>query len=189
MSNQYYQAVVIGVSAGGLSALEQIITALPADFCLPVMIVQHISKDYPNYLVNHFTEKSKLPVTEGKDKEEIKDGTIYFAPPDYHLLLEPDKTFTLSVDDKVNFCRPAIDVLFKSAAEVYFDRLIGVILTGANSDGANGLLAIKQMGGLTIVQSPETAEVDVMPKAAIASTDVDHIIAVNRIGHFLATLG
>lgn len=189
MSKQQYQAVVIGVSAGGLSALEQILPILPADFRLPIMIVQHISKDYPNYLVDHFREKTKLPVTEAKDKEKINDGTVYFAPADYHLLLEPDKTFTLSVDEKVNFCRPAIDLLFESAAEVYFDKLIGVILTGANSDGANGLLAIKRLGGLTIVQSPETAEVDIMPKAAIANTDVDHIIAVNRIGHFLATLG
>lgn len=189
MNKTKYQAIVIGVSAGGLTALEAILPKLPKDYKLPILIVQHISKDSPNYLVKHFDDKVPMRVKESSDKASIENSTIYFAPPDYHLMVEPDKTITLSVDEKVNYSRPAIDLLFQSAAEVYFDKLIGLILTGANSDGAEGLFKVKEMGGLTIVQSPETAEVDVMPKAAIDATEIDYILPLDEIGSFLASLG
>lgn len=189
MKNQNtYEAIVIGVSAGGLSALEIIFKELDADFCLPILIVQHLSPSSENYLPIHFAARYPQTFKEADDKEEIANSTIYFAPPNYHLLVECDHHLALSADARVNFSRPAIDVLFETAADVFVDKLVGVILTGASADGAIGLEKIKRYGGLTIVQDPQTAEAEAMPTAAIGATDVDQILSLEEIGRFLNSL-
>lgn len=180
-----YEAIVIGVSADGLAALDAILPKLNHSFCLPILIVQHISPDSKNYLPAHYDVRCSLMVKEAEDKESIEKSTVYFSPPNYHLMVECDKCIALSNDPKVNYSRPSVDVLFETAAYTYKDRLLGIILTGANSDGAAGLNKIKKYGGMTVVQSPETAEVDAMPLAAIAETDVDHIIPLDEIADFL----
>ncbi|PSW07194.1 chemotaxis protein CheB [Photobacterium lipolyticum] len=186
--SRQYRAVVIGVSAGGLAALEKILPVLKPTFSLPVLVVQHISPTSENYLPIHFSNHCMLEVKEAEDKEHIEGSVVYFAPPNYHLMVECDRAIALSTDERVNFSRPSIDVLFETAAEAYQDELIGIVLTGANSDGAAGLIKIKQLGGLVVVQSPETAEAQAMPKAAIEAVEVDHILPLNEIGHFLNIL-
>jgi len=180
-----YLAVVIGSSAGGLNALKTIFRKLDDDFHLPVIIVQHISPDSENYLIHILNELKKLKVKEADEKEIPMNGIAYIAPPNYHLLLEPDRLFTLTVDERVNYARPSIDVLFETAAEAYKENLIGIILTGANNDGSKGLKKIKEFGGLTIVQDPDTAEVDSMPRAALQTTHVDMILSLEEISAFL----
>lgn len=176
-----YRAVVIGVSAGGLAALEKILPHLKESFCIPILIVQHISPSAESYLANHFSQRCFMDVKEAEDKEPIRRGSIYFAPPNYHMLVEEDGCIALSVDERVNFSRPSIDVLFESAADHYTNELIGLVLTGANSDGAQGLAQIKARGGKAWVQSPDTADVATMPEAAIAAVDVDAIIPLDEI--------
>jgi two-component system chemotaxis response regulator CheB len=144
---QQYKAVVVGVSAGGLEALSTIIPGLPEDFPVPVVVVQHRRSDSDGFLAVHLDEQSRLNVKEADDKEPIRPGTVYLAPAGYHLLVEGDGTFALSLDDRVNHCRPSIDVLFDSAMDAYEDRVIGVVLTGSNQDGCEGLKRIKQSGG------------------------------------------
>ena len=158
-----YDAIVIGVSAGGMQALCEIIPELPQDFKVPVIVVQHISADSGDYLPERLNRISAIRVKEAEENEDILPGTAYTAPAGYHLLIEDDRSFALSCEPRVNYARPAIDVLFESAAHVFEDALIGIILTGANSDGAQGLAKIKATGGLTIVQNPKTAEADAMP--------------------------
>lgn len=186
--SRQYRAVVIGVSAGGLAALEKILPVLKDTFSLPVLVVQHLSPTSENYLPIHFSHHCSLEVKEAEDKEPIEGGVIYFAPPNYHLLVECNRFVALSTEERVNFSRPSIDVLFETAAEAYQHELIGIVLTGANSDGAVGMTKIKQLGGLVVVQSPETAESDAMPKATIDAVEVDHILPLNEIGHFLNIL-
>jgi len=183
-----YKAVVIGSSAGGLNALKVLFRGLESRFKLPVIIVQHISPDAENYLIHILNELKKLNVKEADEKETPVRGMVYVAPPNYHLLIEADQTFSLTVDERVNYARPSIDVLFETAAEAYQDSLIGIILTGANHDGSNGLKRIKELGGLTIVQDPETAEVDSMPRAALLSTQVDKVLPIDEIAPFLNSL-
>jgi len=183
-----YKAVVIGVSAGGMSALGEILPQLPADFPLPVIIVQHLSPQSDNYMIKHFNSMSKITVKEADEKEAILPGNVYFAPPNYHLLVEEDQTFSLSVENRVNYSRPSIDVLFESAIDAYCASLIGIILTGANNDGSKGLKKIKDCGGLTIVQDPETAEVSAMPESAIKLFEPDHILKLKDIAPFLISL-
>ncbi len=183
-----YDAVVIGVSAGGLQTLKVILPSLPSGFPLPLAIVQHQSPDADGFLVNYLDGISALHVREAEDKEPLTPGHAYFAPAGYHLLIELDRRFSLSVDDRVNFARPSVDVLFESAADVYGPALIGIVLTGANADGAQGLAAIKARGGLAIVQSPRTAEIGTMPQAAIAATKVDHICDLAMIAPLLCRI-
>jgi two-component system chemotaxis response regulator CheB len=183
-----YEAIVIGSSAGGLNALKTIFRGLSKRFNIPVIIVQHISPDAENYLIQILHDLRKLKVKEADEKERPVPGVAYLAPPNYHLLLEADRTFTLTIDERVNYARPSIDVLFETAAEAYKDTLIGIILTGANNDGSQGLKKIKDFGGLTIVQDPETAEVESMPRTAIQTAVVDHIIPLNEIASFLNSL-
>jgi two-component system chemotaxis response regulator CheB len=183
-----YDAIVIGVSAGGFHALKTILTTLPANFSLPVIIVQHIHQNSDAFIIEHFNENCKLNVKEAEDKEPICDGTVYFAAPGYHLLVDMNRSFSLSLDEKVNFSRPAIDLLFESAADTYGETLIGIILTGANSDGAIGLRAVKRRGGLAIVQNPKTAEASFMPQSALDSTEVDLVVDIERIAPLLIQL-
>ena len=177
----YYEAIVIGVSSGGLNAMKIMFSLLPADFKIPVIIVQHISARSENQWIHLLNAKSNLSVKEADEKEKIKPGFVYIAPPNYHLLIEKNKTLSLSVEERVNFARPSIDVLFESAAEAYKDKLIGVVLTGANNDGANGLKRIREYGGLTIVQDPATAESSYMPASAIAANQPDYILPLTEI--------
>jgi len=183
-----YQAVVVGVSTGGMDALEKILPFFERGNPVSVLIVQHLAPDRMNYFVEHFKSRCHLPVKEGMDKQRIEPGHIYFAPPNYHMLVENGKTLALSIEAKVNYSRPSVDLLFETAAQVYGDSLVGVVLTGANSDGSHGLKKIKQLGGLTVVQNPETAKADCMPRAALAATEIDRLLPLGEIGPFLAAL-
>ncbi|OQX82471.1 MAG: chemotaxis protein CheB [Bacteroidetes bacterium 4484_276] len=181
MEKRKFSAVVIGVSAGGSKAMQLILPALPANFPLPIIIIQHISAQSDGYFIEHLNSVCEISVKEAAEKEKAKAGTVYFCPPNYHLLVEEDGTFSLSTEGRVNYARPAIDVLFETAAYAYGHNLIGIILTGANSDGSQGLKMIKEFGGFTIVQDPKTAEVDSMPLAAITASTVDKILPLNKI--------
>ena len=181
-------AVVIGTSAGGVEALSVILPALPATFRPPVFVVLHLPRERPSLLAEIFQPRCALPVREADDKEPIEAGTVYFAPPDYHLLIEKDGTVALSNDDLVNFSRPSIDVLFESAAEAYGARLLGVILTGANRDGADGLAAVRGAGGIAVVQDPAEAQAAMMTEAALARTAVDYVLPLKEIAALLKTI-
>jgi two-component system chemotaxis response regulator CheB len=183
-----YKAIVMGVSAGGLSVLSKLFPCLPERFPLPVIVVQHVAVTAHRHIYIHFNNKCTLTIKEADDKEEIRPGFVYFAPPDYHLLIERDETFSLSIDARVNYSRPSIDVLFESAVYAWSSGLIGILLTGANNDGAHGMWLIKEHGGLTIAQDPATAEYPVMPQAAIDEVAVDKILPIEGIGEFLMKL-
>ncbi len=180
--------VVMGVSTGGLEALKTVFSMLPDDFSIPVIVVQHRGREYGNFMCRYLNSFCRPHVKEAEDKEAIKPGHIYIAPRDYHLLVEMDRTLSLSVDFQVNFSRPSIDVLFETAAEAYTDRLIGIIMTGANKDGSLGLKKIMQLGGKVIVQDPETAVAPQMPLAAIEEAKADCILPLEGIGKLLAEL-
>jgi two-component system chemotaxis response regulator CheB len=180
-----YEAVVIGTSAGGLNAMKVLFSALPASFALPCVVVQHIGARSDGWWIEFLNEKSALQIKEADEKESIEKGTVYVAPPNYHLLVEKDKTFSLTIDERVNYARPSIDLLFESAAYAYTDRLIGILLTGSNHDGAGGLKKIGELGGLTIVQDPATAEWPGMPASAIAAFQPDHILPLEGIASLL----
>jgi two-component system chemotaxis response regulator CheB len=185
MVRAMYRAIVMGGSAGAMSALAELLPTFPAAYPLPIIVVQHVHPSQDDSYIAHWAEKCALTVKGAEDKEPIRAGYIYFAPPNYHLLIEDDETFSLSVDEKVNYARPSIDVLFESAAYVYAPWLIGVILTGANNDGARGLRLIRERGGLTMVQDPKTAESVYMPKAALEATRVNHVLSILEIGKLL----
>ncbi|MBU0992715.1 MAG: chemotaxis protein CheB [Proteobacteria bacterium] len=185
MTKNGYKAIVIGISAGGLAALSKLFSFLPNGFPLPVIVVQHVAATSNRFIYTLFNNKCRLTIKEADDKEEIQAGFIYFAPPDYHLLIERDETFSLSIDAKVNHSRPSIDVLFESAVYVWSSGLIGILMTGANSDGAHGMRLIKEHGGLIIAQDPKTAEYPVMPQSAIDTARVDKILSIEGIGEWL----
>ena len=179
------EAVVIGASAGAMEALSVILPALPADFALPVMIVVHVPPGRPSVLAEIFQPKCRFPVREAEDKEPLAGGTAYFAPPDYHLLVEAEKSLSLSNDEPVLYSRPSIDVLFESAADAYGAALIGVVLSGANHDGAAGLKAIVDVGGTAIVQTPEDAFASAMPEAARAMCPEARVLSLTEIAAYL----
>ncbi len=185
MSNDQYSAIVIGTSAGGMVALTKLLAPLPEDFSLPIIIVQHVHPTQDGFMVDNLNSKCSLTVKEANGSEVIHPNHIYLAPPNYHLLLERDKTFSLSIDEKVNYSRPSINVLFESAVDVYSSGLVGILLTGANEDGAMGLKMIKENSGLAIVQDPDTAEYPFMPRAAIDMVKVDHILPLEKITDLL----
>jgi two-component system, chemotaxis family, protein-glutamate methylesterase/glutaminase len=183
-----YGLVTIGASWGGLHAIETVLGALPAGFQTPIAIAQHRAVDSGSgALTRLLSLRSGLDVREAEDKEPIEAGRVYVAPSDYHLLVDEDG-FSLSTEGTVQHSRPSIDVLFDTAADVYADRLVGVILTGANADGAYGIRRVKRRGGLTIAQDPETAEKRTMPQAAIENGAVDHVMPLDGIGPKLAEL-
>lgn len=184
-SRQPYEAIVIGTSAGGLFALSSLLQNLPANYHLPLIIVQHRSKDQKNLLEDVLQARCQIRIKQADEKERITKGFVYIAPPDYHLLIERDKTFSLSADEPIRFSRPSIDVLFESAALTYRNSLIGIILTGANNDGSAGMKEIAQYGGLTIAQKPEEAEYPVMPAAALKKTQIQYIWTLSEIEDFL----
>ena len=185
MSEAAPRAVVIGASAGALEALLLILPALPADFPLPVLVVVHLPPDRDSLLPQLLSERCALRILEAEDKQPLEAGTAYFAPPDYHLLVEKGGWLALSSDEAVLFSRPSIDVLFESAADAYGAALVGIILSGANHDGAQGLRAVCQAGGLTLVQDPTTALSPVMPRAALAACPQSLCLAPEALAAFL----
>ncbi len=183
-----YSAVVIGASTGGMEAISIILSAMPPLFAAPIIIGQHVGPKSDNYIVKYFNGLCKIAVKEADEKERVVPGNVYVAPPNYHLLVEKDGTLSLTVDEKVNYARPSIDILFETAADSFKSSLIGVILTGANRDGSLGLKRIKEYGGIAIVQEPKTALADTMPKAAIDITNVDYILSVENIAKKLVEM-
>lgn len=176
-----YKAIVIGTSYGGLEALQIILPKFDKGFPLPVIVVLHIGDHNNDIFIRHLNSICHLNVKEAESNESIIPEFIYFAPPNYHLLVEDNYTFTLSAEGKYNFSRPSIDILFESAAWVYTKNLIGVILSGANSDGANGLKTIKDLGGTTIVQNPCSAIAPAMPRAALKTANPDFSLKLEEI--------
>ena len=169
---------------GGLRALQTIFPGLPPDFCVPMAVVQHRHKSSGDGLAALLGRSTELPIVDAEDQQPIEPGVIYLAPADYHLYVERG-SFSLSTDAAVSYSRPSIDVLFESAAEAYEGGVIGIVLTGANSDGARGAQKIKKLGGRVIVQDPETAEAPAMPQAAIEATQVDQILRLEQIAPYL----
>ncbi|CAN5906785.1 chemotaxis protein CheB [soil metagenome] len=170
-----FQAIVIGASAGGVEALSVLLPALRVDLRVAVFVVLHLPRDKPSLLAEIFATKCAVRVQEAADKEPVRPGTVYFAPPDYHLLidkgaLDMTPSLALSADEPVHYSRPAIDVLFESAADVYGAGLLGIVLTGANQDGAAGLNAVHRAGGRAVVQDPAGAQAPLMPESALLRT-------------------
>jgi two-component system chemotaxis response regulator CheB len=189
MSGTAPQAVVIGASAGALDALSGILPSLPAQYRLPILVVVHIPPDKTSLLAEIFDDKCNIRVVEAEDKEPIRAGTAYFAPPGYHLQVETDKTLSLSNDHPVRFSRPSVDVLFETAADAYGDALIAIVLTGANEDGANGLKTVIAAGGTGIIQDPAEAFSSMMPAAAIALCPTASVLSLEEIARYLHRIG
>lgn len=182
------KAIVIGVSTGGVTALKQLLPALPTDFPVPVLVVTHITPTADDGLALLLNGHSAIKVKEADEEESLRPGTVYLAPANYHLLVERKGCLALSVDPPVNFARPSVDVLFESAADVYGPALIGIILTGAGNDGSKGLLKIKQRGGVAIVQDPADAELDSMPKRALELLSPDYLVSLKELPALLMRL-
>ncbi|MBO9661266.1 MAG: chemotaxis protein CheB [Chitinophagaceae bacterium] len=183
-----YEAIVIGTSAGGLHALFFLLERLPVNFSLPVIIVQHRMAEKHELLEELLQSRTDKIVKQADEKEPIEKGVIYLAPPGYHLLIETDRTFSLTVDHPVSYSRPSIDVMFETAAIAFREALVGIILTGANRDGAAGLKRISDYGGFTIAQDPEEAQFPSMPRAAIATSSVKMIGTLKEISFFLSKI-
>lgn len=184
-SAPFARAVAIGASAGALEALSAILPALPPDFPLPVLLVIHVPPDRDSLLADVLQAKSRVAVCEADDKEPIRPATVFIAPPDYHMLVESDHTLSLSTEEPVNYSRPSIDVLFETAADAYGPGLIGVVLTGANNDGARGVQAIARAGGTVLVQRPESALAAEMPRAALDACPGARALSLEEIAAFL----
>jgi two-component system chemotaxis response regulator CheB len=188
MIEQPIDAVVIGASAGGVEALNTIFSSLVEPLPVPVMIVLHMDPN-GSLVVDAFERKEgSQKIKEAEEKDALRTGTIYFAPPGYHLLVESDRTLSISVEEPVHFARPSIDVLFDSASDVFRDRLLGILLTGANDDGAAGLKRIHKRGGATVVQDPTTAKHETMPASALKLFKPTFTLDVGEIGPLLAAL-
>lgn len=182
------KAVVIGASAGAVQALLKILPALPSDFSWPVLIVVHVPPDRSNALVALYKARCQITVKEAEDKEQASGSTVYFAPSDYHLLIEKDGCLALSADELVNHSRPAIDILMETAADAYGDGLTAIILTGANGDGAAGLRAVVDAGGFAIVENPATAQSSTMPMSALQACPTARIMTIDEIASYLRNL-
>lgn len=182
------KAIVIGASAGGVEALLGILGPLREGFALPIIVVLHLPDERRSQLAEVFARRVPMRVEEAGDKTPVEAGTLYFATPGYHLSVEHDHSFSLSLEDRVHYSRPAIDFLFESAADAYGPALAAVLLTGANRDGAHGLAQVKRHGGLTIVQDPAEAQVATMPLAALDTHQPDHVLPIHGIGRLLAEL-
>jgi two-component system chemotaxis response regulator CheB len=186
--NRGPELIVIGCSLGGMNALQVILSNLTRDFCVPIAVAQHRHKKSNESLPAYFRRQTDLRVVDAEDKQWIQAGHVYLAPADYHLLIErngPRGELSLSVDEAVRYSRPSIDVLFESAADAYKDRVVAVVLTGANDDGSRGAARIKARGGIVIAQEPETAEAPAMPRATIEAVQVDRILRLEDIAPFL----
>jgi two-component system, chemotaxis family, protein-glutamate methylesterase/glutaminase len=181
-------AIVVGCSAGGVDALKTVLGSLDERLQQAILVCCHSSSDTMDLLCEVLTRVSPLPVIEAAERDAVRAGVVQLAPSGYHLLVESDLHFALSIDPRVNYARPSIDVMFTSAAEVWQRRLIGVVLTGGNADGAQGLHRIRELGGIGIVQSPAEAEAPTMPQAALDIAGADHCVALNDIAPLLNRL-
>ncbi len=179
------EALVVGASAGATRPLLELLPGVPQAARIPVVVVVHLPANRPSLLPELFAPRCAARVSEPEDKQPISAGTIWFAPSNYHLLLELDRTFALSVDEPVNFSRPSIDVLFESAADAFGSKLCAVLLTGANDDGTLGASAIRRRGGLVIVQDPDTAEAKQMPASAISRANPQIIGSLSQIAELI----
>ena len=188
LAGRSFDAVVIGASAGGVGALLRLLPGLPAGYGRAVMALLHLPENRQSQLADVFQQRMALPVREAADKEPVSSGTLYFAGSGYHLSVEQDRSFSLSCEAPLHFARPSIDYLMESAADAYGDRLLGILLTGANNDGAAGMAAIGAAGGLTVVQDPQDAEVATMPKEAIRLRAPDLILPLDDIHTLLLML-
>ena len=186
--NNSYKAVVIGGSAGSFQGIVKILAQLPKEFPLPIIMCLHRLKHVRNGFVEALSLKSVIQVTEPNDKEAIKKGGVYLAPSNYHMSVEIGNHFALSTEEMINNSRPAIDITLGTASYVYREKLIGILLSGANRDGGLGMKHIKDRGGRTIVQEPTECMIDTMPKAALALTKIDHVMKVDLIIDFLKEL-
>jgi two-component system chemotaxis response regulator CheB len=186
--NNSYKAVVIGGSAGSFQGVVKILSHLPKNFPLPIIMCLHRLKHVRHGFVEALSLKSVVQVTEPHDKETIKKGGVYLAPANYHLSVELGNYFALSTEEMVNNSRPAIDITLVTCAYVYKEKLIGILLSGANKDGAMGMRSIKERKGLTIVQDPSECMIETMPKAAMSATQIDHVLKVDQIIEFLCEL-
>lgn len=182
-----YSIVGIGTSWGGLAALTKLLGDLPADFSIPVVVVQHRSPDSDRLLGQLLQDVTDLRVSEIEDKDELTPGTVHLAPANYHVLIE-EGYVSLSVEEPVRFSRPSIDVMLTSAADTYGSAAIGVVLTGANEDGARGLAYIEKYGGLALVQNPKTAEIPIMPAAAIGAVPTAEVLSLDGLATRLMEL-
>jgi two-component system, chemotaxis family, protein-glutamate methylesterase/glutaminase len=186
--NNSYKAVVIGGSAGSFQGVVKILSQLPKGFPLPIIMALHRLKHVRHGFVEALSLKSVVQVTEPFDKESIKKGSVYLAPANYHMSVELGNYFALSTEEMVNNSRPAIDITLGTCAYLYKDKLIGILLSGANKDGALGMKQIKDRGGLTVVQDPTECMIDTMPKAALALTKIDHVLKVDQLVEFFKEL-
>ena len=182
------EAVVIGASAGALEALSVILPGLPADFPVPIMVVVHMPHDKKSVMAELLQGKCRVKVREAEDKEPIRSGTVYVAPPDYHLQVEMTRSLSLSGDEPVLYSRPSVNVLFESAADAYGPGLVAIVLTGANQDGADGMKAVADAGGQGIVQRPEEAFAPAMPEAALAACPDARVLSLEEIATWLKTV-
>lgn len=171
------RAIVIGGSAGSLEVLSQVLPALAGQLDAAVVVALHLPREQPSLLCDIFRHRCALDVREAQDKEPLTAGQIFFAPPDYHLLVDTGPSLALSIDPPLHFSRPSIDVLFESAADIYGTALTALLLSGANADGAHGLAVVQRLGGTTCVQSPASAGASAMPEAALALLQPDHVLA------------
>lgn len=186
--NNNYKAVVVGGSAGSFQGITKILAQLPKGFPLPIIMCLHRLKHVRHGFVEALSIKSIHSISEPYDKEPIKKGMIYLAPSNYHLSIELGNYFALSTEEMVNNSRPAIDLTLGTASYTYRDKLVGILLSGANKDGGMGMKHIKDRGGLTIVQDPTECMIDAMPKAALAVTPIDYVLKVDQIVEFLQEL-
>lgn len=182
------QLIVIGGSAGSLEVILKLIPALHVHLPVAIIIVTHRKPSNDEILVELLNARSEWPVKEAEEKEPVEANIIYIAPTDYHLLLEKDHTFSLDVSEKVNYSRPSIDITFESAAEVYGPSLLGILLSGANADGVDGMKSIKSHGGTCLVQDPDTADVDYMPRQAVEQVKVDKVLPADQMAGYINNL-
>lgn len=188
LASRRIEAIVIGASAGGVDALVGLLPALPKDFSPATICILHVPADRESRLAELFAARMALPVVEAADKAAVERGTVYFAGSGYHLSIEDDRVFSVSCEPPVHYARPAIDVLMESAADAYGPALAGILLTGANIDGAAGMQKIRQRGGLTVVQDPREAQAPTMPREAIRLCDAHLVLPLAAIRELLPLL-
>ncbi len=180
--------LIIGGSAGSLEVLLKVLPHLKTDLSFAIVLVLHRKPGMDSLLTNLLSSKTKIPVKELEEKEKIQNSKIYIVPPNYHLLIEKDKTFSLDASEKVNYSRPSIDVSFEAASEVYKENLVAILLSGSNSDGTKGLKKIKENGGITVIQNPESATVSYMPENARQHVEIDYNLKIEEIADFINDL-
>jgi two-component system chemotaxis response regulator CheB len=183
-----YSAIVIGISTGGIGTLKALLGALPKDFPLPILVVQHLSPDSGDGLALFLDQLCAIHVKEADEGERPTGGRVYLAPANYHLMVEPDGRLGLSADPPVNFSRPSVDVLFETAAQAFAEGLIGVVLTGAGCDGSRGLGRIKDKGGVAVVQDPGDAAAESMPRHALAAVQPDYLVTLSTLPQLFINL-